>query len=77
MELHESALIHLLVKIGLKQGADNAFALNSDANMDDDIIPSQAKEVHLLFSKYIKFPDDEYEITFTPDDTDEDLDDED
>jgi hypothetical protein len=68
MEIHQSAFLHLLVTMGLRQGADNAFAINPDATMDEDIIPSQAQEIHLLFSKYIKFPDDEYDVTFTPND---------
>jgi hypothetical protein len=63
MQLHESGLIHLLVTMGLKNGADKAFASNPDATMDDDIIPLQAKEIHLLLSQYIKFPEDEYELT--------------
>ena len=56
--------------MGLRQGADNGFAKNSEADMDD-IIASQGQEIHLLFSKYIKFPDDEYDVTFTPNDTEE------
>ena len=70
MELHESAVLHMLVKMGLKIGADRAFAVNPDASMDEDIIPEQAKQIHLLFSKYIKFPEDEYDLTIYPDNSD-------
>ena len=71
MEIHQSAFLHLLVTMGLRQGADNAFAKNSGADMDD-IIASQGEEIHLLLSKYSKFPDDEYDVTFTHNDTEED-----
>ena len=71
MKLHESAILHMLVKTGLTIGANRAFAVNADASMDEDIIPELAKQIHLLFSKYIKFPEDEYDLTIFPDNSDD------
>lgn len=66
MNIHESEFLNMLVRQGLKDGEEKAFEEYEGADMNI-IRDFQAKEIKKLFDKYIKFPDDEYDLVIDGD----------